>query len=67
MKNEIHAIVFSVDEVAKMLACSTRTVARYCDEGLMTFRQVKENGRLMFTADDVNEFLETARRENKDE
>lgn len=60
-------IVFTIDEVAKMLCVSSRTVTRYCDDGLMTFRQAKEKGRVLFTADDVNEFLELTKKGQKND
>lgn len=60
-------IIFNLDEVAKMLCVSPRTVTRYCEDGLMTFRQAKQNGRLMFTADDINEFLELTKKGNKND
>ena len=60
-------IVFTVDEVAKMLCVSSRTVTRYCEDGLITFRQARTNGRLMFTADDINEFLELTKKGQKND
>lgn len=58
----IEMVTFTVDEVAKMLSISSRTVTRYCEEGLMSYRQAKIKGRLMFTPEDVSEFLETSKK-----
>lgn len=48
----------TIDEVAQLLRCSTKTVRRYTKEGLVHYRR---GGRLLFKQEDIDAFMEQRR------
>lgn len=54
-ETETESLVLNVKQVAKLLQCSERTVWKLRERGEL--RAVKVMGRVKFSRDDVNEFV----------
>ena len=59
IKNSSSKIVYSEDEVSKLLHLSPKTLQTYRKEGLIGFVKPKNGRRILYTAEHLNIFLKS--------